>query len=414
MGVVLVEEVPVGAAAEADKAAAAGLKRREAQRQARLAEEGKLAAAAEARQRRRQAAEDAAAAAEAARTAAVDAAKAAEAAEVSLAEARKRVDEGDGDEEEVAEREREVKRAEEAAAAKAAAAGMAAARAAAAAREMEQDLDEWGLPKERPRAVVLALPSDTCPARRWCMYHRAGQLTELLAWLHPKGVREGPLRALLLKVRDKMAAEQAPGQQKDKGGDKDKEKAKEEQTEKEKGKDAKEGAGGSGEKGQPAAEAAPSEPLPPPVMLLPSGALAPRGRGPRQGSAAAAAGEQQQGGEDAMEVDEGTAEKEEEAAGPSDEAVELRGELLALFRGLPAEAFCGFWGSAARRERWAEFVGGAETPTQLSAAMTVLEAMLVDEVRGMEASMCLVPVALKHMPYEAEQHMACWCNLQSE
>ncbi|GIL79624.1 hypothetical protein Vretimale_12325 [Volvox reticuliferus] len=227
----------------------------------------------------------------------------------------------------------------------------------------EQELDEWGLPKERPRPRTVAIGVDTIPGRSWTVFHAPEQLNTLIEWLNPKGLREGPLRTALLRARDRIAAPQVSPV----GGEKLRQPAAaaaapkgEQQGQRQQHAVEAENEGESGD----------ALPLPLPQLLRPAVTLGTSG-GRRGGSAGAA----HQG---SMTLPEANG-VDRAVATDSPDAVALRTELLALHRGLPAEAFSRFWGSAARQEQWCAFVAGAASPQQLCAALTVLEAMLVDE-----------------------------------
>ncbi|GLI68148.1 hypothetical protein VaNZ11_012485 [Volvox africanus] len=218
----------------------------------------------------------------------------------------------------------------------------------------EQELDEWGLPKERPRPRIVPIGVDAIPGLSWVVFHTPGQLNALIEWLNPKGLREGPLRTALLRARDRIAAAQVSPA----GGDKPKQPAaaKGEQQ----GQQYAVEAGNDGESGDALLMPLPQL-LRPAVTVGTSGGR--RGGATRQGSMTLP---EVNGIEGAVATD-------------SPEAVALRTELMALHRGLPSEAFSRFWGSAARQRQWCAFVEGAASPQQLCAALTVLEAMLVDE-----------------------------------
>ncbi|GIL52432.1 hypothetical protein Vafri_8302 [Volvox africanus] len=216
----------------------------------------------------------------------------------------------------------------------------------------EQEMDEWGLPKERPRPRIVAIGVDAIPGLSWVVFHAPEQLNALIEWLNPKGLREGPLRTALLRARDRIAAAQVSVA----GADKQKQPAaaKGEQQ----GQQYTVEAGNDGESG---------DVLPMPQLLRPAVTMGTSGG--RRGGAT------RQGSVTLPEVNG----MEGAAATDSPEAVALRTELMALHRGLPSEAFSRFWGSAARQRQWCAFVEGAASPQQLCAALTVLEAMLVDE-----------------------------------
>lgn len=184
------------------------------------------------------------------------------------------------------------------------------------------------------------------------MYTSAAALKPLLSWLHPKGCREGPLRVAIAKACEVMASTSALPHQ------------------------------GPGSKFEVGVNIESGETEPVPGILAPS-SLPKACFAPVAGS---------KGGSRSGGPKNGTSAHQEPAptscastvAAATKEAEDLRSELLALHKSLPAAAFksqgAAFWGSEERQAAWREFVAHCPpTPQHLAAGLTLLEHMVADE-----------------------------------